>query len=73
MTQDRIMFLFVGVFFIIFSFGIRFMIIEIIRRSEKRSEENKLKEIRKGKIISIFLLIIAFLWLVGFILYDKQI
>ena len=54
MKYDRILFLLAGLFFIMFSFVIRFVINDIIRKSNKRTEENKKKEIRKGKIISIF-------------------
>ncbi|MDE6705295.1 MAG: hypothetical protein K2J81_05250 [Treponemataceae bacterium] len=71
MKYDRILFLFAGLFFIIFSFVIRFIINDIIRKSNKRTEENKKKEIRKGKIISIFLFLTAIYWIVLFAFYDK--
>lgn len=71
MKYDRILFLLAGLFFIIFSFVIRFLIIGVIKNSDKRTEENKKKETKKGKIISIFLLLIAIYWIVLFAFYDK--
>lgn len=71
MRYDRLLMLFTGLFFIIFSFTIRFLIIGVIKKSDKRSEENKKKEIKKGKIISIFLLLIAIYWIALFAVYDK--
>ena len=71
MNYDRILFLLAGLFFIIFSFVIRFVINDIIRKSNKRTEENKKKEIRKGKIISILLFLTAIYWIVLFAFYDK--
>ena len=40
MKYDRILFLLAGLFFIMFSFVIRFVINDIIRKSNKRTEEN---------------------------------
>lgn len=54
MKYDRILFLLAGLFFIMFSFVIRFVINDIIRKSNKRTEENKKKEIRKGKLFLFF-------------------
>lgn len=71
MKYDRILFLLAGLFFIMFSFVIGFVINSIIRKSNKRTEENKKKEIRKGKIISIFLFLTAIYWIVLFAFYDK--
>ena len=71
MKYDRILFLLAGLFFIMFSFVIRFVINDIIRKSNKRTEENKKKEIRKGKTISIFLFLAAIYWIVLFAFYDK--
>lgn len=71
MKYDRILFLLAGLFFIMFSFVIRFVINDIIRKSNKRTEENKKKEIRKGKIISILLFLTAIYWIVLFAFYDK--
>lgn len=71
MKYDRILFLLAGLFFIMFSFVIRFVINDIIRKSNKRTEENKKREIRKGKIISILLFLTAIYWIVLFAFYDK--
>ncbi|MGN0739546.1 MAG: hypothetical protein ACI4LX_05185 [Treponema sp.] len=71
MKYDRILILLAGLFFIIFSFVIRFLIIGVIKNSDKKTEENKKKETKKGKIISIFLLLIAIYWLALFIFYDR--
>lgn len=71
MKYDRILYLLAGLFFIMFSFVIRFVINDIIRKSNKRTEENKKKEIRKGKIISILLFLTAIYWIVLFAFYDK--
>ena len=71
MKYDRILFLLAGLFFIMFSFVIRFVINDIIRKSNKRTEENKKKEIRKGKIISILLFLTAIYWIALFAFYDK--
>lgn len=71
MNYDRILFLLAGLFFIMFAFVIRFVINDIIRKSNKRTEENKKKEIRKGKIISIFLFLTAIYWIFLFAFYDK--
>ncbi|MGN0730599.1 MAG: hypothetical protein ACI4MA_01680 [Treponema sp.] len=71
MKYDRILILLAGLFFIIFSFVIRFLILGVIKSSDKRTEENKKKETKKGKIISIFLLLIAAYWIALFIFYDR--
>lgn len=71
MRYDRILVLAMSVVFIIFSLIIRFIINGVIRKSSKRSEENKKKEIRKGNIISIFLFFIALYWALVFIFYNK--
>jgi heme/copper-type cytochrome/quinol oxidase subunit 2 len=71
MRYDRILILLAGIFFIIFSFVIRFVIIGHIKKSDKRTAENKKREIRRGKGISIFLLVIAIYWIVLFIFYNK--
>lgn len=71
MKYDRILFLLAGLFFIMFSFVIRFVINDIIRKSNKRTEENKKREIRKGKIISILLFLTAIYWIALFAFYDK--
>ena len=59
MRCDRIVILGMNCFFILFSFITRFVILRIIKESKNRTEENKKKEITKGKIISLFLLLIA--------------
>lgn len=71
MRYDRILVLMMSIFFIVFALIIKFLINGVIRRSVKRSEENKKKEIRKGNIISIFLLFIALYWALLFIFYNK--
>ena len=71
MRYDRILVLVAGLFFIIFSFVIKFGITSVIKKSNKRTEENKQKEIKKGKIISAFLMLIAIYWLMLFIFYDR--
>ena len=71
MRYDRILFLLMSIFFIIFAFVIRYVINGIIKKSNKRTEENKQKEIKKGNIISWFLLFIALYWSVLFLLYNK--
>ncbi len=49
----------------------RFVVTDIIRKSNKRTEENKKKEIRKVKIISILFVLTAIYWIVLFAFYDK--
>lgn len=71
MRYDRILVLLMSIFFIIFAFVIRFVINGIIKKSNKRTEENKQKEIKKGNIISWFLLFIALYWSVLFLFYNK--
>lgn len=71
MRYDRILFLAMSIFFILFALIILFVIKGVIRNSSKRSEENKKKEIRKGNIISIFLFFIALYWALLFIFYNK--
>lgn len=71
MKYDRILFLLAGLFFIMFSFVIRFVINNIIRKSNTKNRGKQKKEIRKGKIISIFLFLIAIYWIVLFAFYDK--
>jgi len=60
-----------SVFFICFALIIRFVINGVIKKSTRRSDENKKKELRKGKIISVFLMAIALYWGLLFIFYDK--
>ena len=71
MRFERLLILVMSIFFILFSFTIRFFINGIIKKSSKRTEENKKKEIRKGNIISIFLLFIALYWALLFIFYNN--
>ena len=71
MKHDRILVLIVGLFFIIFSCIIRFLILPIIEKSDKYSNKNKEKELRKGKIISIFLFLIAIYWIILFVFYNN--
>ena len=71
MRYDRILFLVAGLFFILFSCIIRFLIIPIIKKSDKRSNENKKKEERRGILISIFLFLMAIYWIVLFIFYNN--
>ena len=71
MKYNRILFLLAGLFFIMFSFVIRFVINDIIRKSNIKNGGKQKKEIRKGKIISIFLFLTAIYWIVLFAFYDK--
>ena len=71
MRYDHVLVFLMGVFFIVFSFIIRFVINEIIRKSDKRTTENKEKEIKKGKIISVLMLLMALYWFALFFMYDK--
>ena len=71
MSYDRILILVFGIFFIVFAFVTRYIIVGKIRKSNKRTDENKQKEIKKGKIISVFLFLMSIYWIVLFIFYDK--
>ena len=71
MSYDRIVVLCVGVFFILFSLIIRFVIVGIIKKSKNRSEPVKTKERKNAKVISIFLVLIGLYWIVLFIFYDS--
>lgn len=71
MSYDRILILVFGIFFIVFAFVTRYIIVGKIRKSNKRTDENKQKEIKKGKIISAFLFLMSIYWIVLFIFYDK--
>ena len=70
MSYDRILILVFGIFFIVFAFVTRYIIVGKIRKSNKRTDENKQKEIKKGKIISAFLFLMSIYWIVLFIFYD---
>ncbi len=71
MKYDRVLFLLVALSSIMFYFVMRFVVTDIIRKSNKRTEENKKKEIRKVKIISILFVLTAIYWIVLFAFYDK--
>ena len=71
MKHDRILVLCVGIFFIFFSLIIRFIIISIIKRSKNRTEDSKLKEVKIGKIVSVFLFLIGLYWTALFMFYNK--
>ena len=71
MKHDRILVLCVGIFFIFFSLIIRFIIISIIKRSKNRTEDSKLKEVKIGKIVYVFLFLIGLYWTALFVFYNK--
>lgn len=62
-----------AIFFMLFSFIIRFSIIKIIKENKIKTEDNKEKEIKRGKRISVFLFLIAIFWMLLFIFYNKLI
>ena len=71
MKYDRILFLFAGLFFIMFSFVIRFVINDIIRKSNKRTEENKKRKYEREKLFLYLLFLTALYWIALFAFYDK--
>ena len=71
MNSERLLFLFISIFFIVYSGVVKFFLIEKIKQSKVRTEENKKKEIKKGKFVSLFLLIVGIYWFFLFIFYKN--